>query len=117
MDFEVKKPIPLSIPMVMDFGATNTTAGVYLDKLYFEKIRFHDGKRGLRLNDTNYTPFYDVTVNWQETTLLPSVVEVLSLEFGESEFLFGYEVLRLTDSSSIDEGFWVFYDIKCWIDD
>lgn len=117
LDFGVKKPIPLSIPVAVDFGTTNTTAGVYLDSRYFEKAGFHDGERGLRLNDTNYTPFYDVTADWQETTLLPSVVGVLSLESGEPEFLFGYEAMRLADSSYIDEGFCVFYDIKRWIDD
>lgn len=117
LDFEVKKPIPLSIPVAMDFGTANTTAGVYLDSLYFEKMGLHDHERGMRLNDTNYTPFYDVTADWQETTLLPSVVGVLSLESGEPEFLFGYEAMRLADSSYIDEGFCVFYDIKRWIDD
>lgn len=53
LDFEVKKPIPLSMPMAMDFGTSNTTAGVYLDNLYFEKADLHDGERGLRANDTN----------------------------------------------------------------
>ena len=33
LDFEVKKPIPLSMPMAMDFGTSNTTAGVSLDNL------------------------------------------------------------------------------------
>ena len=36
MDVEVLEPIALRMPLVIDFGSTNTTAGVYLDALYFE---------------------------------------------------------------------------------
>lgn len=117
LDFEVKKPIPLSMPMAMDFGTSNTTAGVYLDSLYFEKAGLHDGERGLKANDTNYVLFYDTLADWQETNLFPSVVGVQSVGTGGPTFLFGYEAIRLADSSCIDEGFCVFYDIKRWIGD
>ena len=36
----------LRMPLVIDFGSTNTTAGVYLDSLYFEETKgapFADG--------------------------------------------------------------------------
>lgn len=117
LDFEVRKPIVLSLPMAMDFGTSNTTAGVYLDSQYFEKAGLHDGEQGLRANDTNYALFYDTSSDWQETTLFPSVVGILNLEQGEPEFLFGYDAIRLANSSYIDEGFCVFYDIKRWIGD
>jgi len=32
LDFEVKKPVALSMPLAMDFGTANTTAGLYLDR-------------------------------------------------------------------------------------
>lgn len=117
LDFEVKEPIPLSIPMAMDFGTSNTTAGVYLDHLYFEKAGLKDGEHGLLANNTNYALFYDTSKDWQESTLFPSVVGVQSVEAGEPEYLFGYDAIRLADSSYIDEGFCVFYDIKRWIGD
>lgn len=117
LDFEVRKPVPLSLPLAMDFGTSNTTAGVYLDGLYFEKAGLHDGERGLRTNATNYALFYDTSSDWQETALFPSVVGVKSVEAGEPVFLFGYDAIRLADSSYIDEGFCVFYDIKRWIGD
>ena len=117
LDFEVKKPIPLSMPIAMDFGTSNTTAGVYLDNIYFEKAGLHDGERGLRANDTNYALFYDTSADWQETTMFPSVVGVQAVESNEPKFLFGYDAICLADSSYIDEGFCVFYDIKRWIGD
>jgi len=117
LDFEVKKPVVLSMPLAMDFGTANTTAGLYLDRGYFEKTGFYDGEHGLMENAVNYTLFYDTSSDYEETTLFPSVVSVLSVKEGEPEFLFGYEAERLADSSYIDEGFCVFYDIKRWIGD
>lgn len=117
LDFEVKKPVTLGIPLAMDFGTTNTTAGVYLDSQYFEQTGFYDGEHGLVENGVNYTLFYDTSSGWEETTLFPSVVSVLSVEEGETKFLFGYEAIRQADSSYIDEGFCIFYDIKRWIGD
>lgn len=117
LDFEVRKPIPLSIPVAMDFGTSNTTAGVYLDNLYFEKAGVRNNERGFRENETNYALFYDTSADWQVTALFPSVAGIRSMEAGKPEFLFGYDAIRLADSSYIDEGFCVFYDIKRWIGD
>lgn len=117
LDFEVRRPVALTMPLAMDFGTTNTTAGVYLDHQYFEKAGFYDGEYGLAENAVNYALFYDTTLDWEETTLFPSVVSVLSAEAGRPHFLFGYEAIRLADSSYIDEGFCIFYDIKRWIGD
>lgn len=117
LDFEVRKPIELSMPIAMDFGTTNTTAGVYLDSQYFERTGYYNGEHGLIENCANYTLFYDTSSDWEETTLFPSVVSVLSAEAGSTQFLFGYDAIRLADSSYIDEGFCVFYDIKRWIGD
>lgn len=117
LDFEVRNPIPLSMPVAIDFGTSNTAAGVYLDNLYFEKAGLHDGEKGLKANAANYALFYDTALDWQETTLLPSVVGVHSVEPDQAKYLFGYDAVRLAKSSYIDEGFCVFYDIKRWIGD
>lgn len=118
LDFMVKKPVALTMPVAIDFGTTSTTAGVYLDSLYFERADIAPGQLGLQENDVNYAVFYDTTQDYHETTLLPSVVGVLSIEGGtEPEYLFGYDAVKLANSSYIDEGFCVFYDIKRWIGD
>lgn len=117
LDFEVKKPVLLTMPMAMDFGTSSTTAGVYLDSQYFAHMGLRDGERGFRENDTNYARFYDSASDERGSTLLPSVAAVLSVEGGKPQFLFGYDAIRLAESSYIDEGFCVFYDIKRWIAD
>ena len=117
LDFEIRKPVPLSMPVAMDFGTSNTTAGVYLDSLYFEKSGLHDGEKGLKANAVNYALFYDTSSDWEETTLFPSVAGVQAVESGRPAFLFGYDAIRLADSSYIDEGFCVFYDMKRWVGD
>lgn len=117
LDFEVRSPVPLTMPMAMDFGTSSTTAGVYLDSLYFERAGLYDGELGLKADDVNYSLFYDISSDWEKTTLLPSVVGVQSVEDEKTEFLFGYEAIRLEESSYIDQGFCVFYDIKRWIGD
>lgn len=117
LDFEVKQPVMLSMPMAMDFGAGNTVAGVYLDSQYFEEMGLHDGEKGLRENAANYAMFYDSSGSGEGSILLPSAVGVLSVEEGKPEFLFGYDAVRLAQASYIDEGFCVFYDIKRWIGD
>lgn len=118
LDFSVREPVRLTMPLAIDFGTSNTTAGVYLDSLYFERTGLADGQLGLKENDVNYAVFYDVTQGLRETALLPSVVGVLAVkEGGEPEYLFGYEAEKLAASSYIDEGFCIFYDIKRWIGD
>ncbi len=117
LDFEVRKPIPLSMPLVIDFGTNSTAAGVYLDRQYFEKAGLCDGERGLKENDVNHAVFYDVCEDQKESVLLPSAAGVRSMEAGQPQYLFGYEAVHLAESSYIDEGFCVFYDIKRWAGD
>lgn len=117
VDFEVREPVPLSMPMAIDFGSSNTTAGVYLDSRYFEKAGLIDGERGIRMNEANYALFYDPSQDWKETPLLPSVVGIRDLEDEEPGLLFGYDAAGLADASYLEEGFCVFYDIKRWMGD
>ncbi|NBI72893.1 molecular chaperone [Clostridiaceae bacterium] len=124
LDFEVREPVRLPIPAAMDFGTSSTTAGVWLDRQYFEKAGLRDGERGLHMNQANYALFYDTASDWKETPLLPSAVGVCGVgggvcSTGESapEFLFGYDAVRLAGVSSTDGGFCVFYDIKRWVSD
>ncbi|MDR1550295.1 MAG: molecular chaperone [Hungatella sp.] len=117
LDFEIRKPVLLSMPVAMDFGTSNTTAGVYLDSQYFEKAGLRDGERGLKANAVNHALFYDTSLDWEETSLLPSAAGIRSIGEGKPEFLFGYDAIRLANSSYIDEGFCVFHDIKRWVGD
>lgn len=117
LDFEIKMPVVLSVPIAIDFGTANTTAGVFLDYRYFEQTGRPYEEQENQTNAIHYATFYNITADWEETTLFPSVVGVHSLSDGKPKYLFGYEAIRLANSSYIDEGFCVFYDIKRWIGD
>ena len=113
LDFTVKEPVKLTMPLAIDFGTSNTTAGVYLDSLYFERTGLKNGQFDLKENDVNYAVFYNINQNWHETTLLPSVVGILSIKDNENvDYVFGYEAVKLANSSYIDEGFCVFYQMR-----
>lgn len=117
LDFEVRQPIPLSLPMAIDLGTSATTAGVYLDERYFERAGLQDGERGLKKDGVNHALFYDLSSDQQETPLLPSVAGIQDLGGEEPVFVFGYDALRLADAGPVDEGIRVFHDIKRWIGD
>lgn len=114
IDFQVKEPVSLPLPMAIDFGSVNTAAGVYLDTAYMEKMGRMAEILNLKENAVNYTLF-DGEEN--ESMLLPSVVGVKSVEDEDYQLAFGREAVRLAAASYIDEGFCIFYDIKRWVSD
>ncbi|MDD6626876.1 MAG: molecular chaperone [Lachnospiraceae bacterium] len=111
MDVEVRESIALRMPLVIDFGSTNTTAGVYLDSLYFENAKGALFAEAFEKNAIQYTIFED------GKKLMPSVVGVISVMHGEAQFVFGQAAVDLSNACYVDEGFSIFYDMKRWISD
>lgn len=111
MDVEVREPIVLRMPLVIDFGSTNTTAGVYLDSMYFEEARGASFAEGLEKNTIQYTTFED------GKKLMPSAVGVIAVDQGKPQLVFGQAAVDLSDACYVDEGFSIFYDMKRWISD
>ena len=111
MDVEVRNPIPLKMPVVIDFGSTNTTAGVYLDSLYFESAKGAPFLEDFTKNSIHYT-FFD-----SGKRLMPSVVGVVAVKHGQPQFVFGQAAVDLSNACYVDEGFSIFYDMKRWITD
>lgn len=111
MDVEVREPILLRMPLVIDFGSTNTTAGVNLDTQYFEHAQRAPFTEGLARNEIQYTTFED------GKKLMPSVVGVVSVNQGKPELVFGQSAVELSNACYVDEGFSIFYDMKRWISD
>lgn len=111
MDVEVRDPIPLKMPLVIDFGSTNTTAGVYLDSHYFESAKGAPFTEGFEKNSIQYTLFGD------GKKLMPSVVGVVAVKHGQPQFVFGQAAVDLSNACYVDEGFTIFYDMKRWITD
>jgi len=115
MDFQVRSLMEINMPLAIDFGTTNTTAGVYLDSGYIERLDGDPVKEILRENNVNYVTF--LRGKEEETPVLPSVVGITKIEKDKVHYTFGYQANRLFHMSYIDEGFCVFYDIKRWISD
>lgn len=112
IDFTIKKPVALTLPMAIDFGTVHTIAGVYLDAFYCEAAEKETSQEGCRENNIRYTAFWD---GEKESIFLPSVIGVSAIEENDYKLLFGYDAVRLSAASYVDEGFCVFYDIKRWI--
>ncbi len=115
MDFKVRKLLEMDMPLAIDFGTTNTTAGIYLDSSYLEWLSGDPAREALKENEANYVTFPGE--DGRETPLLPSAVGVLGIDGEKIRYVFGYEAQEMLHSSYIDEGFCVFYDIKRWISD
>lgn len=81
------------LPLVIDFGSSNTTMGICLP----------DGSS--RIARINGTP------------IIPSVIGVRLAKGDKTEFLFGTDAQELTKQNYRDEDVAVFYDIKRWVSD
>ncbi len=93
LDIREKKVETADLPLVIDFGSSNTTMGICLP----------DGSS--RTASTGGTP------------VIPSVIGVRVTEGERTEFLFGEEALALTRQNYRDEDVAVFHDIKRWVSD
>lgn len=118
MDFQVRELLEIHMPLAIDFGTTNTTAGTYLDSGYLERLEGDPVRELLRENDVNYVTWRGgEECDGEEVPILPSVVGITRIEGQQVHYVFGHEAARLFRMSYIDEGFCVFYDIKRWISD
>jgi len=115
MDFQVRELFESNMPLAIDFGTTNTTAGTYLDSSYIDRLTGDPVKESLRVNDVNYVMY--TKEDGEATPVFPSVVGVTNIEGDNIQYVFGHQANRLFHMSYIDEGFCVFYDVKRWISD
>lgn len=118
MDFQVRELLEIHMPLAIDFGTTNTTAGTYLDSGYLERLEGDPVRDMLRENDVNYVTWRSgEEQGGREVPILPSVVGITGIVGDQVHYVFGHQASRLFRMSYIDEGFCVFYDIKRWISD
>ena len=93
LDIQEKEIVKADLPLVIDFGSSNTTMGICLP----------DGTAKIALD--------------KGQTIIPSMIGVKGVLEDKTEFVFGYEALALTGENYQDEDVTVFYDIKRWISD
>ena len=111
LDFTVKEPEVLKMPAAIDFGTTNTVAGIL-------NLGVRGQGAGFYSERVSYATFYDSAHDFRETNMVPSVIGVLSLEDPtHPKYAFGFDAQNLAASRYIDDGYCIFYDIKRWIAD
>lgn len=101
--------------LCIDFGTTNTTAGIYLDKHYIKNLPYHKILNGtLSLDKINYVKF--PKEEGKLSTVIPTVVYVKNC-FNENniEFKFGYEATELLKNNNYSLKGSIFYGIKNWV--
>jgi hypothetical protein len=113
LDFSVCEPIKAETPLAVDFGTTNTTAGIYLDFDLAEKMRAGGCLREDFVTDA-VNPVYTVRKG-AKSPLIPTAVAALDVSGDAPEYVFGEEALALSTSAYAQEGLSVFLDIKRWI--
>ncbi|SFA80135.1 molecular chaperone [Clostridium frigidicarnis] len=119
LQFEVKKLKETTMPLAIDFGTSNTTAGIYINKEKFSSIN-----RSFEMNEESdkkeikFVQVVDSTKEYKKLTpLIPSVVGVRNITENNIEYIFGYDAIKASKKSYIDDGLTIFYDIKRWISD
>lgn len=93
LDIQEKEIVKADLPLVIDFGSSNTTMGICLP----------DGTTKIALD--------------KGQSIIPSMIGVKGVLEEKTEYVFGYDALVLTGENYQDEDVTVFYDIKRWISD
>lgn len=120
LQFEVKTLKETKMPLAIDFGTSNTTAGIYIDKEVFPGLNENLNGNG------EYVDYEDDKVKFVKimneskgkmeiTPLIPSVVGVKHIEEDRIEYVFGYDAMLESRKRYVDDGMSLFYDIKRWI--
>ena len=93
LDIQVRKVEETELPLVIDFGSSNTTMGICLP----------DGTSRLARSENGY--------------VIPSMVGIRDVREQRPLYVFGCEAARLNRQNYRDEEVPVFYDIKRWVSD
>ncbi len=115
--FEIRNLEETNAILCVDFGTTNTTAGVYLDEHYINYKPLNDIKNeSIKLNEINYVTFPKGDL--EKSIIYPTVVYVEDVvDKNDIKYIFGHEVKeRLKKKKYILNGS-IFYGIKTWIHD
>jgi hypothetical protein len=122
LEFEVMPLIETKIPLAIDFGTSNTTAGIYIDKEIFpglnENLFENKEYEGYEPDKVKFVKIINENRDDMEITpLIPSVVGVKHIEKDNIQYVFGYDAMRESRRRYVDDGMSLFYDIKRWISD
>ena len=110
--YEVCIPKDAPMPLAIDFGTSNTAAGVYMSNLYFSGIERHVKPGLLKPDSINYLPFLSPT--GEAIPVLPTVIGVERIDGAEITWRYGFAADGMMAQGYLGQGVCVFYDIKRW---
>lgn len=113
MGFFVRKPIETTMPLAIDFGTSNTVAGLYIDHVLFGKMSDSLQNGQLKSNAVNYVQYLNSI--GEKTPILPSVIGVDRIVDGRVHYRIGMEAERMAGNGYLGEGLCIFYDLKRWV--
>ena len=122
LQFEVKPLKETKMPLAIDFGTSNTTAGIYIDKEIFPGLNENlTDNREYADYENDKVKFVKIIneskENLEITPLIPSIVGVKHIKEDEIEYAFGHDAMLEARRRYVDDGMSLFYDIKRWISD
>ena len=115
LDFLVLDPIGVPMPLVVDFGTSNTTAGLYMDNITYGKIKGSTQPGQIIPDKINYVNY--LTPDGGTVPILPTVIGVDSIRDGKARYNIGHSAEQMIADGYVSAGFCVFYDIKRWVND
>ena len=99
LGIEIRTLDETELPLIIDFGSSNTTLGSYnhQGETHIVKVADESGEA------------------YRESQLIPSVIGVKAIEKGRPVYCFGYEARALATRTGYQEDVPVFYDMKRWL--
>ena len=113
--FEVCAPEEADMPLAIDFGTSNTAAGVFLSGPAFERISRHIQPGQLIPDSVNYLRF--LTPEGESMPVLPTIIGVGRIDGGDIAYRCGFDAETMAEHGQLGQGASVFYDIKRWASD
>ncbi len=118
IELEIKELQETSTVLAIDFGTSNTTAGVYLKTNYVKNPCYNDIlNERIKLNEINYVKFIDATrkdKRWIE--ILPTIVYAANCSDSDNiKYYFGYKAQRIIRANDYSFRGSIYQGIKRWV--
>ncbi|MEQ6355752.1 molecular chaperone [Lysinibacillus sp. M3] len=116
-DLEMKQLETTNAILAIDFGTTNTTAGVYLESDYVSSPCSHDLLNDrIQLNSINFVQFPDPLHQNEWIEVVPTVMTVADCSNADQVgYHYGYEALKMMKKNSYTSLATKFQGIKRWV--
>jgi len=110
--YEVCTPEVAPMPLAIDFGTSNTSAGVYISRSFYTSVKRHVKADLLKQDDINY--LYFLSPSGEAVPVLPTVIGVDKIEGEKVSWKYGFSADSMMSQGYLGQGVCVFYDIKRW---